>query len=86
MQMHKFQLFNVTGAVLWVVSLVGGGYLFGRVPVVRDNLGLILVLGIGLVLGPLAIAAAWRLARRMLAPLAAVAAPTSAVPSKLDRS
>ena len=64
MEVHKFQLFNVTGALLWVVSLVGGGYLFGQVPLVRDNLGMILVLGIGLVLGPLALAAAWRLLRR----------------------
>jgi membrane-associated protein len=64
MEVHKFQLFNVTGALLWVVSLVGGGYLFGQVPLVRDNLGMILVLGIGLVLGPLALAAAWRLLRK----------------------
>jgi membrane-associated protein len=64
MEVHKFQLFNVTGALLWVVSLVGGGYLFGQVPLVRDNLGMILVLGIGLVLGPLALAAAWRLIRK----------------------
>ena len=64
MEVHKFQLFNVTGALLWVVSLVGGGYLFGQVPLVRDNLGMILVLGIGLVLGPLALAAAWRLVRK----------------------
>jgi membrane-associated protein len=65
MEIHKFQLFNVAGAALWVVSLVGGGYLFGQVPVVRDNLGIILVVGIGAVLGPLALAAAWRLMRRL---------------------
>jgi len=65
MEIRRFQLFNVIGAVLWVVSLVGGGYLFGQVPVVRDNLGIILVVGIGAVLGPLALAAAWRLLRRL---------------------
>ncbi len=65
MEIRKFQLFNVAGAALWVVLLVGGGYLFGQVPLVRDNLGIILVAGIGAVLGPLALAAAWRLARRL---------------------
>ena len=63
MEIHKFQIFNITGAALWVVSLVGGGYLFGQVPLVRDNLGIILVVGITGVLGPLALAAAWRLLR-----------------------
>jgi membrane-associated protein len=48
-----------------VVSLVGGGYLFGQVPLVRDNLGIILVVGIGVVLGPLALAATWRLIKRV---------------------
>jgi membrane-associated protein len=65
MENRKFQLYNITGAVLWVVSLVGGGYLFGQVPLVRDNLGIILVLSIGVVLGPLALAAAWRLLKRL---------------------
>lgn len=65
MELHKFQFFNIAGAALWVISLVGGGYLFGQVPMVRDNLGIILLVGIGVVIGPLALAAAWRLARRM---------------------
>jgi len=87
MEIHKFQLFNVAGAVLWVVSLVGGGYLFGQVPVVRDNLGIILVLGIGIVLGPLALAAAWRLARRAVGTRRAVEAVrgTAAAPSSSER-
>jgi membrane-associated protein len=35
-------------------------------PIVRDNLGIILVVGIGVVLGPLALAAAWRVLRRLI--------------------
>ncbi len=63
MEVHKFQFFNIVGAALWVLSLVGGGYLFGHMPLVRDNLGIILIVGIVAVLGPLFLAAAWRLAR-----------------------
>jgi membrane-associated protein len=61
MDFRKFQLFNIAGALLWVVSLVGGGYLFGNVPIVRDNLGIILVVGIAAVLGPLALGALARI-------------------------
>ena len=64
MDYRKFQFFNVLGAVVWVVTLVYGGYLFGNVPVIRDNLGLILIVGIGAVLGPLAIAGLLRWAQR----------------------
>jgi membrane-associated protein len=60
MDFGKFQFYNVLGALIWVVSLVYGGYLFGNVPVVRDNLGIILVVGIGIVLGPLLLAALLR--------------------------
>jgi membrane-associated protein len=64
MDFRRFQLFNVLGAIIWVVSLVYGGYLFGNVPVIRDNLGIILIVGIGAVLVPLTLAALLRLLRR----------------------
>ena len=51
------------GAVIWVVSLVYGGYLFGNVPIIRDNLGIVLIVGILAVLGPLAIGLLLRLVR-----------------------
>jgi membrane-associated protein len=54
----------VLGAAVWVVSLVYGGYLFGFIPLIRDNLGLILVVGIGAVLGPLMLTGLVRLLRR----------------------
>jgi membrane-associated protein len=66
MDYRKFQLFNVLGALIWVVSLVYGGYLFGNVPVIRDNLGIILIVGIGIVLGPLLVAGLYRWAARTL--------------------
>ena len=33
----KFALYNVMGAVLWVVPLTLGGYLFGNIPVIQEN-------------------------------------------------
>jgi membrane-associated protein len=66
MPVARFQLFSITGAVLWIVSLVGGGYLFGNIPVIRDNLSMILILGILAALGPISLAAGlrwWKLRR-----------------------
>jgi len=63
MEVHRFQLYNVLGAVTWVALLVYGGYLFGNVPVVKDNLGLILIVGISAAVGPMLLAAALRLLR-----------------------
>jgi membrane-associated protein len=63
MDFARFQFFNVLGASLWVLSLVGGGYLFGNVPFVKDNLSIILLVGILAVVGPLVTAAGWRLLR-----------------------
>ena len=63
MEMHRFQFFNVLGAVIWVTSLVYGGYLFGNLPIVRDNLGLVLFIGIAAAAGPVLLAGGLRLLR-----------------------
>jgi membrane-associated protein len=63
MDFRKFQFYNVLGAIIWVVSLVYGGYLFGNVPIIRDNLGTVLIVGVLAVLGPLAIGLLVRLVR-----------------------
>jgi membrane-associated protein len=67
MAMRRFQLFNVLGAVIWVVVLVYGGYLFGNVPIIKDNLGTILVVGIAAAVLPLTLAALVRALRRRTA-------------------
>ena len=36
--MYKRQLYNVTGGLLWVVSLTLAGYLFGNIPFIKNNL------------------------------------------------
>jgi membrane-associated protein len=45
MQYSRFLIFNVTGAVLWVVLLSYAGFFFGNLPVIRDNLTAV-ILGI----------------------------------------
>jgi len=63
MDLARFQLFNVIGAGLWVLTLVGGGYLFGNVPFIKDNLSIILIIGILAVVAPIVAATGWRLLR-----------------------
>jgi len=41
METHRFQLFTVVGAITWVGSLTGAGYLFGDIPLIKGNLSLI---------------------------------------------
>jgi membrane-associated protein len=43
MSYRIFAVYNITGAVLWVGICVGAGYLFGNIPVVRDNFELVVV-------------------------------------------
>lgn len=45
MTYSRFALFNVSGAVLWVVSLGYAGYFFGNLPFIKNNLTLV-ILGI----------------------------------------
>ena len=43
----RFQLFNLCGAVLWVVSLVAAGHFFGNLLWVRENLTLVILAIVG---------------------------------------
>jgi membrane-associated protein len=63
MDMRRFQLYSVLGAAVWVVSLVYGGYLFGNIPIIKDNLGTILIVGIAAAAGPMLLAALIKLVR-----------------------
>ena len=62
----RFQIFNVSGATLWVASLVTGGYFFGNIPIVRDHLTEIVVVGVSAALVPLALGGLYKFARNML--------------------
>jgi len=53
----RFQMYNVLGAISWVTIFLGGGYLFGNIPIVRDNFGLVTLMIIFGSLVPVAIVA-----------------------------
>jgi len=62
MKQRKFQLYTVIGSVAWIGFFTGAGYLFGNLPLVRDHLGFVLVVGLAAAfVGPIAAAALWRL-------------------------
>jgi membrane-associated protein len=62
----RFQMFNITGAVLWVAGLVTAGYFFGNIPVIRDHLTAIVLIGVGAAIVPLALGGLYKFGRRML--------------------
>jgi membrane-associated protein len=64
MTFGRFVSFITAGAALWIVSLVTAGYLFGNVPLVRDHMSSIVLLGVGLGVGSLLLSALWRLINR----------------------
>ena len=45
MDPKRFFSYNLSGGILWVVSLTLAGYLFGNLPIIRDHLTLV-ILGI----------------------------------------
>ena len=63
----RFQVYNVSGAVLWVASLVTAGYFFGNIPIVRDHLTEIVLVGVSAAMVPLMIGALYKFGRRMMA-------------------
>jgi membrane-associated protein len=56
MSYARFAMFNITGAIIWVVSLALAGYWFGNLPWVKENLTLVILAIIAISLAPLAIA------------------------------
>ena len=39
----RFQAYNVFGGVTWVLLLVGAGYFFGNIPIIKDNFGVVTI-------------------------------------------
>jgi membrane-associated protein len=62
----RYQMYNVSGAVIWVAGLLTAGYFFGNIPMVRDHLTVIVLFGIGVAVVPLMLGALWKMARKML--------------------
>jgi membrane-associated protein len=61
----RFQMFNVTGAVLWICALSIGGYLFGNIPFIRDHLNTIVLVGVAAAAVPVALGGLWKLVQRL---------------------
>ena len=59
MSRPKFSFYNIAGALLWVISLVTAGYLFGNMPWVQANLSKI-IWAMVIVPGLIAMFGAWR--------------------------
>lgn len=63
MSRSKFTLFNVLGALLWVLGIVTAGYFFGNLPWVKENLEKI-IWALILIPGVLAIYGGWKTGRQ----------------------
>ena len=53
----RFQAFNTVGGALWVALFLLGGYVFGNLPWIKHNFGLVTLLVVALSLVPLLIVA-----------------------------
>ena len=65
MGFKSFQIFNITGAIAWVAGLCVAGYFFGNIPVIRDHLSAIILVGIGAAVVPLVLSGGWKFYRKM---------------------
>ena len=63
----KFSLYNIVGALLWVLGLCTAGYLFGNMPFVKEHLDKI-IWALIFVPGLIAVFGAWRAGRAGRAP------------------
>src|SRR5471032_2166752 len=61
----RFQMYNVTGATLWVLLLTTAGYFFGNIPWIRDHLTIIVLVGVGAAVVPVALGGIWKLYKKM---------------------
>lgn len=66
MKYRTFAVYNVVGAVLWVLICCGAGYFFGNLEIVKKNFSLVILGIIGVSLMPMVVefVLAWRAKRR----------------------
>jgi membrane-associated protein len=53
----RFQAFNIVGGASWVALFLFGGYIFGNLPVVKNNFGIVTLLVVAVSLLPLLLVA-----------------------------
>lgn len=64
MRVALFQFYNVVGAVAWIAGLITLGYFFGNVPIVKEHLNTIVLIGVGAAAVPALLGVLWKLLRR----------------------
>ncbi len=52
----RFQAYNLLGGISWVTLFLWGGYLFGNIPLVKQNFGIVTILIVVVSLIPVGIA------------------------------
>jgi len=67
MNFFRFQLFNICGAVVWVAGLITLGYFFGNVPIIKEHLNLIVLVGVGAAIVPVLAGALWKVYKKATA-------------------
>jgi len=60
MTFARFVSMASAGAALWVVTLVGGGYYFGNVPIIQEHMSAIVLFGVTIGVGSLVVSGIWR--------------------------
>jgi membrane-associated protein len=65
MSFARFQMFNITGALLWVIGLVAGGYFFGNIPFIRDHLNTIVLVGVAAAVVPVMLGGLWKFYKKV---------------------
>ena len=63
MSRGKFSMFNVSGAIVWVLGIVSAGYFFGNLPWVREHLETI-IWALILIPGLVALYGGWKTGRQ----------------------
>ncbi|MGL4465437.1 MAG: VTT domain-containing protein [Planctomycetia bacterium] len=74
MSYREFAFYNITGGVLWVVSMTSAGYLLGQIEIVRKNFEIVVVLVVVVSVLPVALEA-WKQMRKGPAKEESVAVP-----------
>lgn len=64
MRLALFQLYNAIGAIAWIAGLIALGYFFGNVPIIKEHLNTIVLIGVGAAAIPALAGVLWKLLRR----------------------
>jgi membrane-associated protein len=66
MSFSRFQFYNIAGGIGWVFSLILAGYFFGNIPIIRDHLNTIVLLGVCAAIIPIILGGIWRFYRKLV--------------------